>query len=98
MSLIHPSRTARRLIKLASLGLAGLIAGLFTGCTSVNNKVTSSNDTDWQIPSSYASATATISPRNAERTPHMHMCYGAPCTTPHAAVERTSTRSLRGAM
>jgi uncharacterized lipoprotein len=29
-----PSRTARRLIKLASLGLAGLIAGLLSGCSS----------------------------------------------------------------
>jgi len=29
-----PSRTARRLLKLASLGLAGLLAGLIAGCTA----------------------------------------------------------------
>lgn len=31
----HTSRTARRLIKLASLGLAGLLAGLLAGCSEV---------------------------------------------------------------
>lgn len=29
-----PARTARRLLKVASLGLAGLIAGLLAGCSS----------------------------------------------------------------
>lgn len=33
MSSKHTSRTTRRLIKLASLGLAGLIAGLLAGCS-----------------------------------------------------------------
>lgn len=32
---IHTSRTARKLIKLASLGLAGLLAGLLAGCSEV---------------------------------------------------------------
>lgn len=29
-----PARTARRILKVASLGLAGLVAGLLTGCSS----------------------------------------------------------------
>ncbi|GGA74885.1 hypothetical protein GCM10011507_27830 [Edaphobacter acidisoli] len=33
MSSKYTSRTARRLIKLASLGLAGLLAGLLAGCS-----------------------------------------------------------------
>lgn len=33
MSSKHTSRTAIRLLKLASLGLAGLIAGLLAGCS-----------------------------------------------------------------
>jgi hypothetical protein len=31
------SRISRRLLKLASLGLAGLIAGLLSGCTSADD-------------------------------------------------------------
>jgi hypothetical protein len=34
MSSRKPARTARRLLKVASLGLAGLIAGLLGGCSS----------------------------------------------------------------
>jgi hypothetical protein len=34
MSSKHTSRTVRRLIKLASLGLAGLLAGLLAGCSA----------------------------------------------------------------
>ncbi|MEO6982557.1 MAG: hypothetical protein ABI072_05520 [Edaphobacter sp.] len=34
MSSKHTNRTARRILKLASLGLAGLLAGLFAGCSS----------------------------------------------------------------
>ena len=33
MSSKHTSRTTRKLLKLASLGLAGLIAGLLAGCS-----------------------------------------------------------------
>lgn len=33
MSSKHTSRTTRRLIKLASLGFAGLLAGLLAGCS-----------------------------------------------------------------
>jgi hypothetical protein len=34
MSTSNASRITRRLLTLASLGLAGLVAGLFTGCSS----------------------------------------------------------------
>jgi hypothetical protein len=34
-----PSRTRRRLLKVASLGLAGLIAGLLSGCNSADASV-----------------------------------------------------------
>ncbi len=34
MSFLPASRTKRNLFKIASLGLAGLLAGLFAGCTS----------------------------------------------------------------
>jgi hypothetical protein len=36
MSSRKPRNFARRLVKLASLGVAGLIAGLLTGCTSTS--------------------------------------------------------------
>jgi hypothetical protein len=76
MSLLHPSPTTRRLLKIASLGLAGLLAGLLTGCTSsipnIHISVSPKNDTDWQTSSTYASATASFPPRNATRTaPHI---------------------------
>jgi hypothetical protein len=34
-----PARTKRRLLKVASLGLAGLIAGLLSGCNSADASV-----------------------------------------------------------
>jgi hypothetical protein len=37
-----PSRTKRRLLKVASLGLAGLIAGLLSGCNSADASVRTS--------------------------------------------------------
>jgi hypothetical protein len=36
MPSLPASRTTRRLLKVASLGLAGLLAGLLSGCTSSN--------------------------------------------------------------
>jgi hypothetical protein len=41
MSSKRTSRTARRLIKLASLGLAGLLAGLLAGCFDAPKTVSS---------------------------------------------------------
>ncbi len=39
MSFFPASRTRRRLLKVASLGLAGLIAGLLSGCTSADASI-----------------------------------------------------------
>jgi hypothetical protein len=42
MSFLPASRTKRNLFKIASLGLAGLLAGLFAGCTdSLESSTTS---------------------------------------------------------
>jgi hypothetical protein len=79
MSLLHPSRTTRRLLKLASLGLAGRLAGLLTGCSSNSSRLLSRNDTYWQPTSSYASATLSISPHSAQRSAHNRPCFDASC-------------------
>ena len=42
MSFLPASRTRRRLLKVASLGLAGLIAGLLSGCNSADASVRTS--------------------------------------------------------
>jgi hypothetical protein len=42
MHFLPASRTKRRLIKIASLGLAGLLAGLLSGCDSADASVHSS--------------------------------------------------------
>ncbi len=54
MSSKKASRTARRLLKLASLGLAGLLAGLLSGCTAspedaVNVPPYARITNDWQF-------------------------------------------------
>jgi hypothetical protein len=81
MSLRHPSTATRRLLQLASLGLAGLVAGLLTGCTSTSaaHLLQSRNDTDWQTSSTYASATAGLSQRAAVHAAQVRPCYGANC-------------------
>jgi hypothetical protein len=79
MSLLHPSRVTRRLIKLASFGLAGLLAGLLSGCSSDSHPLLSHNDTDWQTSSTYASATAALHPGSVARSPRSHPCFAAPC-------------------
>lgn len=92
-----PARTARRLLQLASLGLAGLIAGLLAGCSGLSERLAiSPNDTDWQTSSTYASATSGMSPRAAVRSNHLHLCDGAVCAPPVTA-ERT-VRSNHRAM
>jgi hypothetical protein len=40
MSSLTARRTARRLLKVASLGLAGLLAGLLSGCNATNISTT----------------------------------------------------------
>lgn len=97
MPLHKPSRTTRRLLQLASLGLAGLLAGLLAGCSGVSNRLSvSQNDTDWQTSSTYASATSSMSPRSAVRSPHIHRCDGAVCGSPLTAerVVHSSHRTM----
>jgi hypothetical protein len=89
MSVLHPSRTTRRLLKIASLGLAGLLAGLFSGCSSTSaSLIQPHTDTAWQTSSTYASATASLPPRTTAHSGHTRACFAAPCE-PHAAASRT---------
>jgi hypothetical protein len=87
MSLLHPSRATRTLLKLASFGLAGLLAGLLTGCSSNSNRLLTHNDTYWHPASTYASATSSLPPRNTVRSTHTRPCFDAACqlhaTTAH---------------
>jgi hypothetical protein len=95
MSLRHPSPITRRLLKIASFGLAGLLAGLLTGCTSnpAAGLLPLPNDTDWQTSSTYASATAPFTPRgvsHASRTPSCNACNLRPAAThSHPSSHRT---------
>lgn len=85
----RPTRTTRRILQIASLGLAGLLAGLLTGCSNLSARLSvAPNDTDWQTSSTYASATSSMSPRAAVRSTHVHLCDGAVCA-PRVAAERT---------
>jgi hypothetical protein len=81
MSTARPSRATRRILQLASLGLAGLLAGLLTGCSSntAAQVLSPRVDTDWQTASTYASATAALPPRSAARSAHVRPCLAAPC-------------------
>jgi hypothetical protein len=80
------SRTTRRVIEIASLALAGLIAGLLAGCSGSSSHVAvAPNDTGWSTPSTYASAIATMPPRTAIRSARLHLCSGVPCPTPVGA-------------
>jgi len=90
MSVLHPSRITRRLLKIASLGLAGLLAGLLSGCSSntAARLLRPYNDTDWQTSSTYASATASLQPRSPDRTAHIRPCAAAPCEL-HTTSSRT---------
>jgi hypothetical protein len=81
LSASTPRVLPRRLLKLTSLSLAGLLAGLLAGCSSSNGPELTSlrNDTDWQTTSSYASANAALGPSNSTRAPHIGSCVSAPC-------------------
>ena len=91
MSRRGSSRTTRRILQIASLGLAGLIAGLLSGCSASGIRdFVKPNDTDWQTSSTYASATTELPPREAVRSPHLHLCSGGPCPV------RIETERLHG--
>jgi|ERR1700733_13908090 hypothetical protein len=49
MHFFPASRTKRRLLKVASLGLAGLLAGLLAGCNDTPNTVVSATSTKTEI-------------------------------------------------
>ena len=81
-----PSRTKRRLLKVASLGLAGLIAGLLSGCNSAdasvrtskpqisNDSISSSGVHPSQLPSSIE---ATQIPALRHPPSARHLQYGS---------------------
>jgi hypothetical protein len=55
MNFLPASRTKRNLLKIASLGLAGLIAGLLSGCNGTANASVATNrsgDRNPQLPTS----------------------------------------------
>jgi hypothetical protein len=102
MSLLHLSASTRRtlprrLLQLASLGLAGLLAGLLVGCSSNTSAqlLLSRNDTDWQTTSSYASATATLGPSGSLHAPHARPCDSAPCVIQVSTARHTSQHSAQ---
>jgi len=84
----------RRLIQLASLGLAGLLAGLLTGCSSSTARQIFNPpvDSDWQTSSTYASATASLPPASVARTARAHPCYTGPCELRTATNRNPSSR------
>lgn len=88
MSVSRISRRTRLVIRIASFGLAGLLAGLLSGCSGTETRAAlAPNDTGWMTPSTYASAVQSLPPRNAVRSGHLRLCSGAPCPV-HAEAER----------
>ena len=51
MSFLPASRTKRRLLKIASLGLAGLLAGLLSGCNTTASTSYTHVTADSHLPS-----------------------------------------------
>ena len=72
MSFLPASRTKRNLVKIASLGLAGLLAGLFAGCTdSLETSATASYThvaADSFNPDAAAEAQPTDLPKSLDET------------------------------
>jgi hypothetical protein len=56
MHFLPASRTRRRLLKVASLGLAGLLAGLLAGCNDTPNTVVSATSTQTEVSAGTASS------------------------------------------
>ncbi len=70
MSFLPASRTKRNLFKIASLGLAGLLAGLLSGCSSADASIRTSRPqtaTDSLSPDGSV-AQSTELPKNIEAT------------------------------
>ena len=72
MSFLPTSRTKRNLFKIASLGLAGLLAGLFAGCTDSPESSATASYThvagDSFNPDAAAEAQATGLPKSLDET------------------------------
>jgi hypothetical protein len=70
MSFLPASRTKRNLFKIASLGLAGLLAGLLSGCNSADASVRTSKThmaTDSLSPDAYGTQPNEL-PKSIEAT------------------------------
>ena len=85
-----PARTARRILKVASLGLAGLIAGLLAGCTSDSVARFSA----WRSGSDLT-ATRRLQNLDYRRTPEIRRAP-TPHRTQPANPQRTSTQAYLG--
>jgi hypothetical protein len=102
MSFLPASRTKRRLLKVASLGLAGLIAGLLSGCNSAdasvrtskpqiaNDSISSSGVQSSQLPSSIE---ATQIPALRHPPSARRLQYGSVHSVSQAAVPNGRNRS-----
>jgi hypothetical protein len=67
MSSRKPAKTTRRLLKIASLGLAGLVAGLLTGCSTTAVFARASSDN----PEQTLTATRRLENLDYRRTPEI---------------------------
>lgn len=70
MHFLPASRTKRRLLKVASLGLAGLIAGLLSGCSDSRSTTASapSHSSDSLSPDAALAASSSQLPKSIEAT------------------------------
>ena len=84
-----PARTTRRLLKVASLGLAGLLAGLLGGCASSHSLARFSS---WRVGSNDLTASRRLQNLDYRRTPEFRRAP-VPHHTQPAPVQRTSTQA-----
>ncbi len=91
MPSLIPARTVHRLIKVASLGLAGLIAGLLGGCSSTNSVARFSS---WHSGSTLT-ATRRLQTLDYRRTPEFRRAPAPHHTQPATPLQqqRTSTQA-----
>ena len=83
-------RTTRRLLKVASLGLAGLIAGLLGGCSSSDSLARFSN---WRSGSELT-ATRRLQNLDYRRTPEIRRAPSPHRTQPTAAQRSSAQASI----
>jgi hypothetical protein len=90
MSVPQPSRFTRNALKIASLGLAGLIVGLLSGCSPADStlSIRPRIDTDWQTSPTYASAVASAPINRHSPSGRIHEAqspHATPTISPHRA-------------